>query len=100
MCGFEHVDSRCGHVSMVLLGHDAQFRFGYRSCQNICLRWSPMYWAYWNFRVCVILFGRLWSHGFFQNWLESLWIIWSLDVLLPMYVNLYYAILNSWFLCS
>ena len=38
--------------------------------------------------------------GFFLNWLESLWLIWSLDVHLSMYVNLDWAHLNSWFLCS
>ena len=36
----------------------------------------------------------------FQNWLESLWLIWSLDVHLFMYTNLHWASLNSWFLCS
>ena len=38
--------------------------------------------------------------GFFQNWLKSLWLIWSLDVHLSMYVNLDWASLSSWFLCS
>ena len=38
--------------------------------------------------------------GFFQNWLESLWWIWSLDVHLSMCVNLNCAHLSSWFLCS
>jgi hypothetical protein len=38
--------------------------------------------------------------GVFQNWLKSLWLIWSLDVHLSMYVNLDWAHLNSWFLCS
>ena len=37
---------------------------------------------------------------FFQNWLESLWFIWSLDVHFSLHVNLDYAILNFWFLCS
>ena len=37
---------------------------------------------------------------FFQNWLESLWFIWSLNVHLSMYVNLDCASLYSWFLCS
>ena len=37
---------------------------------------------------------------FFQNWLESLWSIWSLDVHLSMYVNLDRASLSSWFMCS
>jgi hypothetical protein len=86
MCGFEHVDSRCGHVSMVLLGHSVQFGFGYKLSHNTCLRWFPMYCVYRNFRVCVI-----WAFvvpGFFQNWLESLWFIWSFDVHLSMYVNL------------
>jgi hypothetical protein len=62
MCGFEHVDSRCGHVSMVLLGHSVQFGFGYKLSHNTCLRWFPMYCVYRNFRVCVI--GHLWSRDF------------------------------------
>ena len=37
---------------------------------------------------------------FFPNWLESLWLICSLDVHLSMYVNLNWAGLSSWFLCS
>ena len=48
-----------------------------------------MYWAYQNFGACVI-----WAYvvpRFFQNWLESLWLIWSLDVQLSMYVNLDWA---------
>jgi hypothetical protein len=28
MWGFEHVESKCGHVSMALLGHSVQFEFG------------------------------------------------------------------------
>ena len=35
--GFGHVESRCGHVSMVLLGHSVHFGFGYRLGQKICL---------------------------------------------------------------
>ena len=30
MWGFEHVESRCGHVFMALLGHSVQFGFGCR----------------------------------------------------------------------
>ena len=98
MCGFEHVDNKCGHVPMILLEHSVQFGFGYRLGQNICLRWLPKYWVYPNFRVCVI-----WAFvvmGFFHHWLESLWFIWSLDVHLSMYINLDCVILSSWFLCS
>ena len=29
MCGFVHVDSRCGHVSILCLGHSVQFGFGW-----------------------------------------------------------------------
>ena len=53
-CWFEHVESRCAHVFKVLLGHSVHFGFGYILGQNIWLRWLPMYWAYQNFRVCVI----------------------------------------------
>ena len=38
--------------------------------------------------------------GFFQNWLESLCLIWLLDVHLSIYVKLDRASLSSWFLCS
>ena len=34
-CWFEHVESKCGLVSMALLGHNAQFGFGYRVGQKI-----------------------------------------------------------------
>ena len=52
--GFEHVESKCGHVSMVLLGHSLQFGFGYKLGHKIFLRWLPIYWAYHNFRLCVV----------------------------------------------
>jgi hypothetical protein len=77
-CWFEHVESKCGHVSMALLGHSVQFGFGYRVGQKIFLRWFPMYWAYRSFKVYVI-----WASvvlGVFQNWLENLWLTWSLNV--------------------
>ena len=78
MCGFEHVESKYGHVSMVLLGHIVKFGFGYRLGHKIFFRWLPMYWAYRTFKVCVIwAFVVMRS---FRNWLESLWLIWSLDV--------------------
>lgn len=35
--GFEHVESRRGHVSTVLLGQNAQFGLGYVIGQNIFL---------------------------------------------------------------
>ena len=98
ICGFEHVDSKCGHVSMVLLGHSVQLGFEYKLGQTMCLRWLPIYCAYQNFRVCVIWASTV--PGFFKIWLESLWFIWSLDVHLSMYVNLDCASLNSWFLCT
>lgn len=54
MSGFELVESKCGHVSMALLGYRAHFGFGCKVGQNIFLRWLPTYWAYQNFRVCLI----------------------------------------------
>ena len=36
----------------------------------------------------------------FPKLVESLWLIWSLDVHLSMYVNLDWANLSSWFMCS
>ena len=89
MWGFEHVESKCGHVSMVLLGHNVQFGFGCILGQKMFLRWFPMYWAYLSFSVCVICASII--HGFFQNWLESLWLIWSLDVHLSTYMNFDWA---------
>ena len=98
MCGFEHVESKCGHVSIVLLGHSVQFGFGYKLGLKIFLRWLPIYWAYRNFRVCVIWASV--DSRFSQNWLESLWLIWSMDVHLSTYVNLDWANLSSRFMCS
>ena len=97
-CWFEHVDSRCGHVSRALLGHSVQFGVGYILGQNICLWWFPIYWAYQNFRVCVI--WALVIPRFSQNWLERLGLIWSFDVHLSMYVNLDWAHFHSLFLYS
>ena len=57
-----------------------------------------MYWAYRSFRVCVIWASII--PRFFHNWLESLGVIWSLDVHLSMYENLDWAHFNYWFLCS
>ena len=54
MWGFEHVESMCGHTSMVLLEHSVQFGFGCKVSQNIFLQWLPMYWVYRIFNVCVI----------------------------------------------
>ena len=97
-CGFEHVESRCGHVSGSLLRHSVQFGFGYILGQNKCFRWLPMYWAYRSFRVCVIWASVI--PGSFHNWFESLGLIWSLDVHLSMYGNLDWAHFSSRFLCS
>ena len=66
--------------------------------QKIFLRWLPIYWAgvpkfqsLWNLGIC--------NPGIVQNWLESLWLIWSLDAHLSIYVNLDWANLSYWFLC-
>ena len=40
------MDSKCGHVSMVLLGHTVQFGFEYKLGQNVCLRWLPIHVLY------------------------------------------------------
>ena len=34
MWGFEHVESKCGHVSMVLSGHRVKFGLGYKLGQK------------------------------------------------------------------
>ena len=70
ICGFVHVDNRCGHVSIALFGHRVQFGFGYVSGQKIFFRWLPMYWEYRNFNVCVICASDM--PAAFQKWLESL----------------------------
>ena len=62
-------------MSMVLLGHSVQFGFGYKLGQKMFLRWLPMNWAYRNFEVCIIWVFVI--PGFFQNCLESLWLILS-----------------------
>ena len=98
MWGFEHEERKCGHASMALLGHNVQFEFGCKVGRKIFLQWLPIYWAYQNFRVCVIWASVI--PRFFQIWVESLWLIWSLDVHLSIYVNLDWASLSSWFLCS
>jgi hypothetical protein len=96
-CWFEHVESKFGHVFMALLGDSVQFSLGIIRLEDI-LWWLPIYWAYWNFRVCVI-----WAYvvpGFFRKWLQTLWLLWLLDVHLSTYVILKWAQLDSWFLCS
>lgn len=54
MCGFVHVDSRYGHVSISYLGNSVQFGIGWVIGQKMSLRRFPMYWAYLIFSVCVI----------------------------------------------
>ena len=54
MWGFGHVESKCGHVSMELLGHSAHFGFGCKLGEKIFLWWIPIYWAYQNFGVFVL----------------------------------------------
>ena len=34
-CWFVHVERKCGHASMALLGHSVQFGFGYKLGQKI-----------------------------------------------------------------
>ena len=60
-------------MSIVLLGHSVQFGFGYKLGHKIFLRGLPIYWAYQNLKVCVILAYVI--PRSFQNWLESFWLI-------------------------
>ena len=56
MCRFSHVDRRCGHVSLSLLGHKVQLGFGiYVRGQNIFFLQFSMYWANLRFNVWVNL---------------------------------------------
>jgi hypothetical protein len=51
-----------------------------------------------EFRVCLI-----WAFvipRFFKFLLESLWLIWLLDVRLFIYTNLVWASLSSWSMCT
>lgn len=65
MCWLEHMESRCGHVSIVFLGHSMQFGFGCVVDQNMFLGCFPMYWAYWKCRVCVLCVSEM--HGAFHQ---------------------------------
>jgi hypothetical protein len=59
-----------------------------------------MYWAHQNFSVCVICaYGML---GGFQKWLESMWLIWSLETHLSTLEKCcyFFLILNFLFGCS
>jgi hypothetical protein len=51
---FKHVESKCGHVSLALLGHSVQFGFRCKLGQSIFLQWFPIYWAYRSSKVCVM----------------------------------------------
>ena len=59
MCWHGHVESRCGHVSIVLLGHSVQFGFGCVIYQNMFLGCFPLYWAYRKCIVCVICVSEM-----------------------------------------
>lgn len=54
VCGFEHVGSRCGHVSAMLFGHSVQFGFECVVGQNMFFLWLPMYEEYQNLSSCAI----------------------------------------------
>ena len=47
-----HVDSKCGHVSIVLFKHNMEFGLRAVWAKYIFLVWLSMYWAYQNFRCC------------------------------------------------
>ena len=68
--------------------------FGNLRGQKMFFLWLPMYWAYRNFKVCVIWASV--TFLFFQKWLESFWLMWVLDNYLPTYGNLAWAVLTSW----
>lgn len=49
-----HIDSKCGHVSMLLLWHSVQVGLGYFCGQNKCFLWFPIYWVGLNFNIWVV----------------------------------------------
>ena len=62
-------------------------------CQNMFFWWYPMYWAYQNFKVCVICTLDM-PEGF-HKWFESFWLICLLDIHLLTYVSLDFVIYSS-----
>ena len=61
MCSCSHVDRRWGHMSLSLLRHimllGAHGIVGVwvgEGLEEFFFLWFPVYWVYWNFRVCVI----------------------------------------------
>jgi hypothetical protein len=47
-------ESRYGYVSISWFGQSVQLGLGYVNAQKIFFWWFPMYWAYHNFKLCVI----------------------------------------------
>ena len=56
MCWSEHVNNKCGHVSISLFGLSVQFGFG---LALICyVKWLSMYYAYWSLSYLCIWYAR------------------------------------------
>ena len=92
--GCSHMDSRWGHVSLSCRRQSVQLGFGHLRGQKMFFMWLPMYWAYQNFKVCVI--WAFVTFLFFQKWLESFWLMWVLDSHLSTYGNLSWVVRTSW----
>ena len=60
--------------------------------------WLPMYWAYLNFSIWMILASV--TFFFFHKWLESFRFICLLDSHLSTYGNLIWAIITSRLSCA
>jgi hypothetical protein len=58
MCWFVNSDKRCGHVSMLLLGHSMQLGFGCVIGTNF-----PIYCVYLNFKVWVFCMSEHFQEG-------------------------------------
>ena len=48
------MDSRCSHVLNLWFGQTMQLGLEYVSGEKMLFQWILMYWAYWNFKVCII----------------------------------------------
>ena len=48
---FVHVDSRCGHVSILCFRLSVHFGFWWVIGQKMSMWWFPMYW-----RICFLVF--------------------------------------------
>lgn len=92
-----HVDNKCGHVSIALFMHNVQCWFGCVMAKIDVYYCSP-YWAYCSFNVCSICASEM--PRVVRKWLENLWLISSLVILLCAQTNLDLASVSSFLWCA